>query len=160
MSHSTHDVMNQFKNAMLDRIGYAPETTIGDGRLHRVKDESGKLNGAYALHLDGRPAGYFEDFKQGIKERWKMDGDIEPPTAAERVGHDEHGARCQRHADCEAEQHRQRGAAAGAVDRSRDDRRCRQRVLLRINSWSRTLARRKHCSYWLAGRSCGRWIQA
>jgi putative DNA primase/helicase len=76
--------MNQFKNAMYDRIGYAPETIIGDGYLHRVKDESGKLNGAYVLHLDGRAAGYFEDFKQGIKERWKMDGDIEPPTAAER----------------------------------------------------------------------------
>ena len=38
MSHSTHDVMNQFKNAMYDRIGYAPETIIGDGYLHRVKD--------------------------------------------------------------------------------------------------------------------------
>ena len=84
MSNSTRDVMNQFKNAMYDRIGYAPETIIGDGHLHRVKDESGKPNGAYVLHLDGRASGYFEDFKQGIKERWKMDGDFKPPTAAER----------------------------------------------------------------------------
>ena len=78
------DMVEQFKNAMLDRIGYAPETIIGDGHLHRVKDESGKLNGAYVLHLDGRAAGYFEDFKQGIKERWKMAGDFRPPTAEER----------------------------------------------------------------------------
>jgi putative DNA primase/helicase len=81
----THgDIVEQFKNAMLDRIGYAPETIIGDGHLHRVKDESGKLNGAYLLHLDVRAAGYFEDFKQGIKERWKMAGDFKPPTAEER----------------------------------------------------------------------------
>lgn len=34
---------------------------IADGQLHRFRiqgHKSGTLNGAYALHLDGNPAGY------------------------------------------------------------------------------------------------------
>ncbi|MEQ1528140.1 MAG: toprim domain-containing protein [Methylococcaceae bacterium] len=63
-------VINQFKSAMLETIGAAPENIVADGLLHRFKID-GKLNGAYCLHLDGKPAGYFEDFKQGIKTNWK-----------------------------------------------------------------------------------------
>ena len=63
----------QFKNTMLDKIGYAPDVIIADGQLHRFKID-GKLNGWYSLHLDGRAAGSFGDWKQGIKERWKMEG--------------------------------------------------------------------------------------
>jgi putative DNA primase/helicase len=62
--------VDQFKTAMLETIGAAPENIIADGSLHRFKID-GKLNGAYCLHLDGKPAGYFEDFKQGIKTNWK-----------------------------------------------------------------------------------------
>lgn len=73
-----------FKNAMLDGVGYAPENIIGDGHIQRVKDQHGKLNGAYILHLDKHPAGYFEDFKQGIKVRWKFAGDFKIFTGADR----------------------------------------------------------------------------
>jgi putative DNA primase/helicase len=73
---SHHAAIESFKNAMFDNIGYAPDNIIGDGKLHRVKDTHGKLNGAYVLHLDNRPAGYIEDFKQGIKQNWKMTGFI------------------------------------------------------------------------------------
>lgn len=77
------NVIEQFKNAMLDNFIKPPETIIGDGNLHRFKID-GKLNGAYVLHLDGRAAGYFEDFKQGIKVRWKLAGDFKRLTDAER----------------------------------------------------------------------------
>jgi putative DNA primase/helicase len=75
--------IDQFKNAMLEAGITPPDTIIGDGNLHRFKIE-GKLNGAYVLHLDGRAAGYFQDFKQGIKRRWKIAEKYKPLTDAER----------------------------------------------------------------------------
>lgn len=77
------NVIEQFKSAMLDNFINPPETIIGDGGLHRFKI-NGKLDGAYVLHLDGRAAGYFEDFKQGIKVRWKLAGDFKRLTDDER----------------------------------------------------------------------------
>lgn len=78
-----NSTIDHFKNAMLDAGITPPDAIIGDGVLHRFKID-GKLNGAYVLHLDGRAAGYFEDFKQGIKQRWKMAGPHKPLTDAER----------------------------------------------------------------------------
>jgi putative DNA primase/helicase len=75
---SHHEAIESFKNAMFDNIGYAPDSIIDDGELHRVKDTHGKLNGAYVYHADDRPAGYFECFKQGIKQNWKMSGAFVP----------------------------------------------------------------------------------
>ncbi|WP_262965385.1 hypothetical protein [Methylobacter psychrophilus] len=72
-----------FKNAMLDSIGAEPETIIGDGKLHRFKID-GKLTGWYSLHLDGKAAAAFGDWKQGIKERWKMAGTFKKLTDAEK----------------------------------------------------------------------------
>jgi putative DNA primase/helicase len=77
------EVIEAFKSAMFDTGIQPPDTLIGDGSLHRFKID-GKLNGAYILHLDGRAAGYFEDFKQGVKHRWKMAGDFKRLTDAER----------------------------------------------------------------------------
>ncbi len=83
LNYTHGDSIQQFKNAMLDAGIEAPETIIGDGALHRFKI-GGKLNGAYVLHLDGRAAGYFEDFKQGIKENWKQDGNYQPLSQFQR----------------------------------------------------------------------------
>lgn len=74
---SDSDAISQFKDAMFDNGIEPPDNLIGDGRLHRFKID-GKLNGAYVLHLDNRPAGYFEDFRQGVKTTWKLEGDFEP----------------------------------------------------------------------------------
>lgn len=82
--YTSVDAKSQFMAAMLDNLGYAPESIIGDGSLHRTKDSNGKTNGAYVLHLDGRAAGYFQDFKQGIKQNWKIEGDFKPLSQAER----------------------------------------------------------------------------
>lgn len=68
------NTIDEFKNAMLDHGVIPPDHIIGDGLLHRFKID-GKLNGAYVLHLDGQPAGYFEDFKQKIKSTWKGSGE-------------------------------------------------------------------------------------
>lgn len=83
MNTSTQDVIEQFKHDMLENYITPPETIIADGTIQRFKID-GKLNGAYVLHLDRRAAGYFQDFKQGIKVRWKMAGDFKPVTDAER----------------------------------------------------------------------------
>ena len=69
----TLEAIETFKQAMFDNGITPPESIIADGVLHRFKID-GKLNGAYVLHLDGKPAGYFEDFKQGIKQTWKSEG--------------------------------------------------------------------------------------
>ncbi|MBS3955045.1 MAG: toprim domain-containing protein [Methylomicrobium sp.] len=64
------DVIQQFKTAMQDHGIEPPDSIIADGTLQRFKID-GKLNGAYCLHLDNKPAGFFQDFKQGIKQTWK-----------------------------------------------------------------------------------------
>ncbi len=77
-----HNATEEFKNAMRDAGITPPDAIIGDSLLHRFKIDN-KLNGAYVLHLDRHPAGYFQDFKQGIKVRWKLSGDYKPLTDAE-----------------------------------------------------------------------------
>ena len=62
---------NEFKAAMREAGIEPPETILGDGILHRFTID-GKLDGAYILHLDGYPAGYFQDYKRNIKVTWKL----------------------------------------------------------------------------------------
>ncbi len=67
----TYQIIDAFKAAMQEAGITPPDTIKADGVLHRfhiADHKTGTLNGAYKLHLDGsRPAGYFEDFKSGIK---------------------------------------------------------------------------------------------
>jgi putative DNA primase/helicase len=54
-----------------------PDVIHADGKLHRFHiagHKAGSLNGAYVLHSNGHPAGYFEDFTQGMKVTWRMEG--------------------------------------------------------------------------------------
>jgi|APLak6261658528_1056013.scaffolds.fasta_scaffold00260_5 putative DNA primase/helicase len=96
LNYNTHgDAILQFRNAMIDTIGHAPDSIIGDGKLHRFKI-NGKLDGAYILHLDGRAAGYFQDFKQGIKHTWKASGKFMPLSKFQRQAFK---AQCQREAE-------------------------------------------------------------
>ena len=83
--HCNYTTIELFKNALSNELGYAPEVIIGDSQLHRFKDKNGKLNGAYILHLTGHPAGYFQCFKQGIKENWKLDGHYMPLSNFQRI---------------------------------------------------------------------------
>ncbi len=82
-----YTIIESFKNAMLDAGVNPPETIIADGRLNRYHipgHKPGSLNGAYFLHLDGIPNGYFEDFTTGVKHKWKVDVPIKHFTDAER----------------------------------------------------------------------------
>jgi putative DNA primase/helicase len=109
---SHHEAIESFRNAMFDIVGYAPDNIIGDGRLHRVKDTQGKLNGAYTLHLDSRPAGYIEDFKQGIKQNWKMTGFI-PLSDLQRIEFSiEAHRQAKQRQQAEIAKHREAGARA------------------------------------------------
>jgi putative DNA primase/helicase len=72
MSHQ--QAIEQFKEAMLDSIGYAPVDVIADGAIHHFKNDQGKLNGAYKLYTDNRPAGWFQCHKMGILQKWRLSG--------------------------------------------------------------------------------------
>ena len=75
--------IDHFKNAMLEPGIAPPDIIIGDGNLHRF-EINGKLNGWYVLFLDGKAAGSFGDWKQGRKERWKMEDNFKPLTDEDR----------------------------------------------------------------------------
>ncbi|MFI3186474.1 MAG: toprim domain-containing protein, partial [Methylococcaceae bacterium] len=76
--NSHQEAIEQFSESMFNAIGYIPTNIIADGLLHKFKDERGRLNGAYGLHLDNHPAGWFQCHRQGIKEKWKLSGGYTP----------------------------------------------------------------------------------
>ena len=69
-----HEVINQFRRAMRTaEISFSGEI-IADGKLHRFHIEGhkqGSLSGAYTLHLDNYPAGWFMDYKTGLSQTWR-----------------------------------------------------------------------------------------
>lgn len=73
----THESIEQFRQDMQAAgIHYYGEI-IADGKLHRVHFEGhkqGRKDGAYVLHLDGHPAGYFQDFTTGLSKTWRSSG--------------------------------------------------------------------------------------
>jgi putative DNA primase/helicase len=83
--HSDSNIIDEFKEAIFDALGYAPIDVIGDGLLHKFKDERGRLNGVYGLHLDNRPAGWFQCHRQGIKEKWKLSGGYVPISSMQQL---------------------------------------------------------------------------
>jgi putative DNA primase/helicase len=79
---TAYEVIASFKAAMAAQGIATDDPIIADGQLHRIHikgHKSGSLNGAYVLHLDGHPAGYFEDFTAGIKTNWKLEGSEQHP---------------------------------------------------------------------------------
>jgi putative DNA primase/helicase len=82
----TAQVLDQFRAALIARDIIPPEPIVADGRLHLCNafGRHGKGDAAYVLHLDGLPAGGFENHRDGRDwETWRFDlGRL--PTAAER----------------------------------------------------------------------------
>lgn len=67
--------IEQFSAALAQR-GIIAHNVIADGELHRadVNVENGRQDAAYVLHLDGMPAGGFENHRDGLGwENWKAD---------------------------------------------------------------------------------------
>jgi putative DNA primase/helicase len=94
--YNTGNAAEQFRLSVITTLGEGVDLPfiIADGKLHRFKID-GKLNGAYILHLDGRAAGYFQDFKQGIKQNWKASGNFIPLSEFQRQAFK---AKCQQEA--------------------------------------------------------------
>ncbi len=82
----TNQIINEFKTAMIEAGIVTTDQIIADGVLHRFHvqgDKTGSKNGAYVLHLNARPSGYFEHFRTGEKRRWTADGN--PQQLSEAV---------------------------------------------------------------------------
>src|SRR5512144_666458 len=70
------DPLKQFRDALQRRKIIPPAEIIGDGELRRCDAEgrNGKDDAAYLLHLDGIPAGGFENHRDGGGwETWRAD---------------------------------------------------------------------------------------
>ncbi len=68
------DPIQQFRQALSARGIMPPDEVIADGRIHRcdVEGKGGKSDASYLLHLDGVPAGGFENHRDGMGwENWK-----------------------------------------------------------------------------------------
>lgn len=70
------DAIEQFKEAIQRRGLVPPVEILADGEIHRCHAEGrgGENDGAYLLHLDGIPAGGFENWRDGEGwENWRAD---------------------------------------------------------------------------------------
>jgi putative DNA primase/helicase len=77
LSYTYIETIDAFRSAMHDAGITPPDVIHADGKLHRFHiagHKAGSLNGAYVLHSNGHPAGYFENFTKGMKVTWKMEG--------------------------------------------------------------------------------------
>lgn len=81
---NTNDIIQYFQDAMQQSGIVLDGEIIADGRLQRahiVGQKAGSVNCAYVLHLDNRPAGYFQDMSNpGSKCTWKYHGEISGQT--------------------------------------------------------------------------------
>ncbi|GHU20032.1 hypothetical protein FACS189475_08270 [Betaproteobacteria bacterium] len=73
--YAIDDPIEQFRAALSGRV-IVPDEIIPDGVLHRcdVEGKRGKGDAAYLLHLDGIPAGGFENWRDGLGwQNWRAD---------------------------------------------------------------------------------------
>ena len=74
VNHTIIDIESQFRQAMQAAgIHYSGEIAP-DGKLQRFHIEGhkrGTKNGAYILHVDGCPAGWFMDYTTGLSQTWR-----------------------------------------------------------------------------------------
>ena len=71
------NVIQQFTTALLDAGIQTNDHIIDDGALHRfhvIGDKKGTRNGAYILHNDAKPSGWFQHFNKGISGTWTANG--------------------------------------------------------------------------------------
>lgn len=77
-----------FANAIGDVGMVVNDPIIADGKLHRVYvegDKPGTKNGAYILHADHHPAGWYHHFRTGITGKWTASGKCEPMSLDMRL---------------------------------------------------------------------------
>jgi putative DNA primase/helicase len=82
------DPQSEFADALRARglrVTGLPEM---DGKIHRVPvdgDTAGKRSGAYAGFLDGHPAGYIENYRDGVRVNWKSSTPAQALTDQDRA---------------------------------------------------------------------------
>lgn len=89
MSFTDSDTLSQFRAALEAREIIPPQRIIADGQLHRCDSQgkAGKSDGCYILHLDGRPAGGFQNWRDGLGwQDWAVDS-TQTFTAEEKAAH-------------------------------------------------------------------------
>jgi phage/plasmid primase-like uncharacterized protein len=82
------DALSEFLTAIRSHGLEPDDDIVADGELHRCKwrgDSNGTKNGAYALHLDGCPAGFFMCFKRDIKKTWRANGERPDPAFMKKL---------------------------------------------------------------------------
>ncbi|SFL40805.1 putative DNA primase/helicase [Nitrosomonas aestuarii] len=87
LKYQSFDAEQQFKDAMQIAGIHYSGGVIPDGKLHRFHVEGqkrGSKNGAYVFHGDKYPAGWFQDYKNGISQTWRMDGSRCIPLAVQK----------------------------------------------------------------------------
>jgi len=93
------DIETEFRAAMAGAGVATDDPIIADGRLHRVHVDGhkrGTRNGAYTLHADCHPAGWYMDYTSGARGTWRAAGSPQAdPHARERIA----AARAQREAE-------------------------------------------------------------
>ena len=100
-----YDIALSFRCALSDAGIESTDDFIADGVLRRFHIEGhrrGTKNGAYILHADGHPAGWFTDWKAGISGTWRYGGgkwciSTEDLRQIEEARRDRHRERVLRH---------------------------------------------------------------
>jgi len=82
-------VLDRFRAALIARNIIPPDPIVADGQLHRCNAAGarGRGDAAYLLHLDGTPAGGFENWRDGLGwETWRHEsGLIATPAERQRL---------------------------------------------------------------------------
>jgi len=85
---SITEIESAFFNHCVDAgVIFTGNPPMADGLLHRAHvegDKPGTKNGAYILHTDGNPSGWFQHFSSGTYGTWTLSGKREPMTATMR----------------------------------------------------------------------------
>ncbi len=84
MTNDYQTIIDQFRADMAAAGMVVKEPLFGDSTLRRVYvegDRIGTQNGAYILHTDGYPAGYFEHFPKKLKVTWRQGGGASKPLS-------------------------------------------------------------------------------
>lgn len=90
MSDLQGEVLDQFRAALADRGIVPPSEIVSDGRLMRCPtvDRPRKRDAAYVLHLDGWPAGGYQNHRDGLGwQNWRADIAGRKWTCHERAMH-------------------------------------------------------------------------
>lgn len=70
---TTSEIVSNFRQSVIENIGYAPSVIKPSGKLERFSSngKKGDLSGWYVLHLHGdHAAGSFGCWRTGIKQTW------------------------------------------------------------------------------------------